>query len=356
MGGTHVDSVADIATVRDRLRASRNATANARASVSEDDDTTATVLAQVATMNFVVFIDDPAHRAWVIERAAIVADKHPSRFIVLDSTEATSGIDVSSTTREDGGATVVNERVDIGVKPLSHEAIISLVQELAVPDIPTVLWWSGARLLGSRTFSGIAAMAQTVLVDSSGRARDEETLRELCTFAERFPDVMLHDLAFMRLMPWQDIIAQFFDNPALRDDLFSIVGLEIESGSDAEAIYLAGWLGSRLSWEVSARDAFTDRRGTAITFAAVPKGDQRRVRSVVLRARTSTYRAELSDDDAHVVCLSVTGAHEQGMGCVPLHDIENTTLIERAILENARDRIFETSLDTVRALLGPTPA
>ncbi len=337
----HVESATDVAAVRARLRESRSA--------SSDD--VALAAAQVATMNFVVFIDDPAHRSWVLERAERVAEKHPSRFIVLDSTDAMTGIDVSTTTRERGGATVVNERVDIGVKPLAHDAIVSLVQELAVPDIPTVLWWTGARLLASRTFSGVAAMAATVLVDSSGRARDEETLRELCTFAERFPSVILHDLAFMRLMPWQEIIAQFFDDPTLRDDLFSLVGLEIESGSEAEAIYLAGWLGSRLSWGVTGRDAFADRNGVKIAFATTAKGDRRRVRSVILRAADSTYRADLSDEDESVVCLSVAGAHEQSMGCVPLHDIENTSLIERAILANARDRIFETSLDTVRALL-----
>ncbi len=341
---THVDSIADIAIVRQQLRESRVA------QTSGGGDVTAAAT-QAPTMNFVVFIDDPAHGAWVLERAAIVAEKQPSRFIVLDSTEATTGIDVSSSTHERGGAPVVNERVDIGVKPLAHDAIVSLVQELAVPDIPTVVWWTGAKLLVSRTFSGLAAMAATVLIDSSGRARDEETLRELCTFAERFPKATLHDLAFMRLTPWQDIIAQFFDDPTLREDLFSLVGLEIESGSEAEAIYLAGWLGSRLSWQVSARDTFTDGRGTTIAFSTHAKGDQRRVQSVVLRAPTSTYRAELSADDSKVVCLSVDGSNEQRMGCVPLHDIENTSLIERAILTNARDRIFETSLDTVRALL-----
>lgn len=348
----HVDLVTDIATVRERLRESRVAIGGGADSggVPARDERPAAA-AQVATMNFVVFIDDAAHRSWVLERARMVAEKHPSRFIVLDSTGATSGIDVEATTREHGGATIVSERVDIGVKPLGYDAIVSLVEELAVPDIPTFVWWTGSKLLSSRTFAGLAAMATTVLVDSSGRARDQETLRELCTFVERFPSVILHDLAFMRLSPWLDIIAQFFDDPALREDLFSLVGLEIESGSEAEAIYLAGWLGSRLSWDVTARDAFRDRRGAAVAFATHPKGDRRRVHSVVLRARASTYRAELSDDDESVVCLSVSGAHEQRLGCVPLHDIDNTSLVERAILDSARERIFETSLETVRALL-----
>jgi glucose-6-phosphate dehydrogenase assembly protein OpcA len=153
-------------------------------------------------------------------------------------------------------------------------------------------------------------------------------------------------------MPWQDMIAQFFDDPALREDLFSIEALEIESGSDAEALYLAGWLGSRLSWEIAERDAFRDRSGRRITFKKIDKGDQRRVGSVVLRSGDSTYRATLSESDAHVVALSVEGAKATGVRYVPLQNVGNTTLIERAILENAHDGIFETSLLTVRELLG----
>jgi glucose-6-phosphate dehydrogenase assembly protein OpcA len=307
---------------------------------------------RVATMNFIVFVDDPAHRVWVLLRAQLVAQKHPCRLIVLDSTSATTGVEISSATRDDGGATIVNERVQIGVSTLDHGKIINLVHELTVPDVESVLWWSGARLLQSRTFSGLANNVATVLVDSSGKARGEETIRELGEFLSRFPSVTLHDLAFMRLLPWQDMIAQFFDDPALREDLFSIRALEIESGSDAEALYLAGWLGSRLSWDIAERDAFRDRSGYTIPFTKTEKGDQRRVQSVVLRSRDSTYRAALSEADPHVVELSVDGAKAKPVRYVPLQNIGNTSLIERAILENARDQIFETSLLTVRELLG----
>ena len=338
---THIDSTSDVATILEHLRRSRATTADFRSTA-----------ARVATMNFVVFVDDPQHRQWVLERAAIVADKHPSRLIVLDSTQAIVGVDVATDVRESGESTILNERVDIGVAELDHRAIVSLTEELAVPDIPTVLWWSGARLLASRTFSGLAALAGTILVDSSGQARDEATIREIATFHVRFPHVILHDLAFMRLAPWQDMIAQFFDDPSLREDIFSLTALEIESGSEAEAFYLAGWLGSRLSWTATSRDAFADRRGAAIPFAMTVRGGQRRVGKVVLRAPESTYRAELSDDDSNVVNLSVEGAKAKRVGCAPLQNIANTALIERAILENARDTIFETSLDTVRDLLG----
>ncbi len=338
----HVDSVTDVSAILEELRKSR------RSFAAEGCDSAA----RVATLNFVIFVDDPAHRCWVLERAALVAAKHPSRLIVLDSTNATSGVEVTASTRENGGATVCSERVDIGVATLDHGAIGSLTQELSVPDIPTVLWWSGARLLQSRTFSGLAQNASTVLVDSSGKARGAETIRELGEFLTRFPRVVLQDLAFMRLAPWQDMIAQAFDDPALREDLFSIRALEIESGSEAEALYLGGWLGSRLSWEPSASDSFRDRRGQTVSFTKIDKGDRRRVLSVVLRSGDSTYRAALSEEDENVVALSVEGAKVAPNRYVPLRNIANTSLIERAILESRRDQIFETSLLTVRELLG----
>jgi len=337
---THIDSTTDVASILDHLRRSRPSTADGRAAA-----------ARVAAINFVVFVDDPQHRQWVLERAGVVADKLPSRLIVLDSTQATRGVDITTTARESGESTVVNERVDIGVSALDHAAIVSLTQELSIPDIPSVLWWSGARLLASRTFAGLAEASGTILVDSSGKSRDEATIREITVFHERLPSVVLHDLAFMRLAPWQDMIAQFFDDPALRDDIFSLTALEIESGSEAEALYLAGWLGSRLSWQATSRKTFVDRRGQTIPFTQVDRGDRRRVRSVVLHAPNSVYRAELSDDDEAVVCLTVEGANAKRVGCVPLQNIENTTLIERAMLENARETIFETSLETVKELL-----
>ena len=80
------------------------------------------------------------------------------------------------------------------------------------------------------------------------------------------------------------------------------------------------------------------------------KGDVRRVLSVVLTSDDSTYTAALSDDP-NTVCLCVDGARAKATRCAPLQNVDNVSLIERALLKNAHDRIFETSLQTVRELL-----
>jgi len=296
------------------------------------------VAARVATMNFLVFVDSSEHRQWVVERAERLAAKHPCRLVIFDATG------------EANGATVEGTRHAVGVAGLGAGAVVSLAAEHTVVDVPTVLWWNGSELLRSEVFARLAAGARTVVVDSSGQERGAARLRELCEFVAKSPGLVLHDLAFMRLGPWMDMIAQFFDDPALREDLFSINALRIESGSDAEAHYLAGWLGSRLSWEPLDAHSFRAHDGRRVRLEHEVKGDVRRVLSVVLASDDSTYSAALSDDP-NTVCLTVTGVKAKPRRCAPLMNVDNISLIERALLRDARDVIFETSLETVRDLI-----
>jgi glucose-6-phosphate dehydrogenase assembly protein OpcA len=336
----NLDSALDVGAILAKLRESHE-------NQSEREGTGP----RLATLNFVIFVDDSAHRAWVIERATRVASKHPSRSIVLDSTGTHDGVAVSTSACSLDSATVVNEHVTVGVTELDHGGIVKLAHDLSVPGVPTFVWWSGARFLQSRTFSGLVERATGVLLDSSGKASDEETIRELADFPTRFPNVVLRDLAFMRLAPWQDMIAQFFDDPALREDLFSIRSLHIESGSAAEALYLAGWFGSRLSWEAAAGRTFFDRRRRRVPFTMEYRGGRRRILAVRLTSDDSTYVAQLSGDDRNAVCLHVEGVKAKPMFCMPLQNIDNALLVERAILTPRHDEIFETSLATVRDLI-----
>jgi glucose-6-phosphate dehydrogenase assembly protein OpcA len=293
----------------------------------------------VATMNLVVFVDDPGHREWVVERAQRLAAKHPCRFVLLDASGGTAGVAIDGT------------RHDVGVANLDAAAIASLAREHTVADVPTILWWNGTGLLESDAFARLVEDAQTVVVDSSGLERGRARIGELGTFLARYPGVVLHDLAFLRLGPWMDMIAQFFDDPALREDLFSISSLRVVSGSEAEAYYLSGWLGSRLSWQPLDANTFSAHGGRTVRVEQEVKGDMRRVLRVVLESDDSTYSAALSDLDPYTVCLSVSGAKAKPTRCAPLQNVDNISLIERALLKNAHDQIFETSLETVRKLL-----
>lgn len=305
-----------------------------------------------STMNLVVWIDDPDRRAWVLERAEMLGEKHPSFTLVFDCTGTCAGDATIVTSSRDvlSHFTVQGERVVIDVSCASPGEIGEYVAALCSPTVPTVLWWSG-KTLGGDAFTTLLRSANKLVVDASGAHRDASFLRDLAAFRATHPELELRDRAWMRLRPWQDMIAQFFDDPNLVGELFSITGLHISSGSDAEAFYLAAWLASRLGWEASGRDAFRDRNGRTVTFSHEREGEIRRVQRVCLDSSASWYHGTVAETP-DVVRVWVEGEHARAPRLFTLSQIDNASLLEQAILERGADELFETALRGAGTLLG----
>jgi glucose-6-phosphate dehydrogenase assembly protein OpcA len=306
------------------------------------------------TMNFIVWIDDASFREWVLERTSKILEKHPARAILLDACpDSKAGATLVRSERDDDDAahiTVRGERVEIGVNGMSAAEISELTGSLTMHGLPTLLWWTGEGITGQPTFNALVELADSLVVDSSGTRNDSATVVELARFLSSRPTVGLRDLAWMRLRPWQDMIARFFDDPTLREELYSVRSLQIVSGSQAEALYLSGWLASRLGWTASGHDQFSDESGVQIPFSSERAGRIRRVRSVQLTTTTSTYNATVSDDDERVVVVKASGKNELPGRLVPLQAVDSPSLLERAILEPATDEVFETALRMVGTL------
>lgn len=303
------------------------------------------------TMNFIVWIDDVTFRDWVLERTAKILEKHPARAILLDAcADSTPGARLVRSGPEGGDAghiTVRGERVEIGVHGMSAGEISELTGSLMKSGLQTLLWWTGEGISGQPTFNALVDLADSLVVDSSGTRNDNATVVELVRFLSSRPSVGIRDLAWMRLRPWQDMIARFFDDPTLREELYSVRSLRIVSGSDAEALYLSGWLASRLDWTATGHDEFSDQSGARFPFSSERAGRIRRVRSVELTTTTSTYNATVSDDDDGVVVVKASGKNALPGRFVPLQAVDSPSLLERAILEPATDEVFETALRMV---------
>lgn len=305
----------------------------------------------ITTMNFVVWIDRPENRDWVIQRAIKISEKHPSRTIVLDASPGRVGASVRPLDPND--TSHQSTFIDIGVAGIAPSEACEMATSLEA-DVPTVLCWS-AESIGEETafrcfFAG--GNLPVAVVDSSLGVRDASTILELARFYQEHSNVSLRDLAWMRLHLWQDIVAHFFDDPALREELFSIRKVRIVAGSDAEALYLGGWLASRLGWTAVARDKFADRNGNPIAFEHERGGQARRIYSVSLTTATTTYQGSVDDTDASVVRVWAEGTHARDVRLVPVQAIDTASLVERAALEEpGTDEIFETALRMVRTLI-----
>lgn len=292
------------------------------------------------TTNFIVFVDDPAIVNWINDRTRSISESHASRVIVLDGTRTGDGVSLEET-----------ERIVIGVQNLPAEQLRSIAHGLIVPNVPSVLLWAGQRTISDQRFFALNELAASLVVDSSRLEHDASAMRELTEYFSQAERVSVRDLAYMRLLPWQDTIAQFFDDITLVEDLFAIQSVEIVSGSQAEAYYLIGWLASSLEWTPCAKNAFCNRFGTQIAFSQERQGDPRRVLRVRLKTADSTFTAELDPNSPETVCLSIEGRKARPMHCTLLHDVTIIALLEKAILEPKTDPVFRNALAMARRIL-----
>ena len=301
--------------------------------------------ASVATMTVVVFFSDPGIGQCVRDRTHALAVKHPSRVIVLDGTQdhAMQVVENACDAHEDCVKTR-GDWIELGVKDSSPEMLRSAVSTLCLPEAPVILIWAAAGIGDDARFATLSERMRTVVYNSSVLECDDRALRELVTFVKAHPNLSVGDLAYLRLAPWQESIALFFDAKDVIRELFDLRRVEIVCGSDAEAFYLLGWLASRLEWTPCSPDALCNRFGVHIDFSIQREGYARRLRRVALKSSETEFVAEVDGKNAEAIILTVTGAKQHPRRARPINNVDMATLVERAILTGHQDRVFVESL------------
>ncbi len=304
------------------------------------------------TLNLVAFVEDPGLVDWMKERVDAIAQKHPSRTLVLDATRTETTHSVRSAAKDLGDTVLTQaEAIELGVKEIEGSELASLVRALTVPNVQTVLCWAGSHIAGDTRFRELTGIADGLVLDSSRIDSGSETLRELMEWMRAGEHPAVRDLAYMRLAPWQDMIAQFFDEADLAEELPTISSVGVAAGSAAEAYYLIGWLAGRLQWKPCGPHEYCNSHGGNVSVRFERQGDARRVRRVTLETKHSVFMAELEKGAGDTVCLSVEGNKARAKRCAPLHDVDVVSLIEQAILAPQGGELFRESLDAARALL-----
>jgi len=292
----------------------------------------------VATMTIVVYVEDRAIGELARDRIRTLAGKHPCRVIVLDGTLGESEHRVEAA-----------DWVELGVKGAAAQTIASATDVLRLPEAPVVLLWIARGIEGEERFERLWHGVQTVVYNSSLVDAGCGALRELAAYVGHHPDLPLADIAYLRLAPWQESLAIFFDGAELRE-LFDLRGVEIACGSEPEAYYLLGWLAARLGWKAHDRGTLLDRNGVPVAFEVRHEGEPRRIRSVSLRSSRSVYQAR-ADDQTQTILMSVGGSSRHPQRFLPVANPGIAALVERAILRGRGDRIFAESLAAAGEIL-----
>jgi glucose-6-phosphate dehydrogenase assembly protein OpcA len=299
----------------------------------------------VATMTVVVFFEDPVVGEWARDRTHALAVKHPSRVIVFDGTQPATSFHVGSTCdKHEDCVKTRGDWIELGALESGPAMLLSAISTLSLPDTPVVLIWVASGIGHDPRFAALSTHMRTVVYNSSVLDDGDAPMRELVAFVRAHPDVAIADLAYLRLAPWQESIALFFDGRDVFRELFDVRRVEITCGSDSEAYYLLGWLASRLEWTSCGAESFCNRFGTQIDFQIQREGRARRIRRVALHSSQTHFVAEIDNEEAEAIMLTVSGANTHPTRVRPINNIDLATLVERAILTGHADRVFAESL------------
>lgn len=308
------------------------------------------------SLNVVAFVEnDDALLTWMSQSSDAFAEAHGFRIILLDGSRDPQTYSVLTHCKEMGDTLLTSlEQIQVGVQDIGAAELRSIVHDLLAPNVRNVLLWAGNHLADAR-FDALSGLAERIVLFSPTGVSAIESLRELVHIEDTPLAARLCDLAYMRLLAWQDLTAQFFDEPEMAAELPTISRVDIMSGSEPEAYYLAAWLAGRLGWEPCGDMIFAGPQGCTIHAGFHKEGLPRRVRGIALQASSCTFGITVSPDADDIICLTVSGKKNRPLRCVQLHDVDIVSLIERAIFSPADGGVYLQTLGVLRRLLAYLP-
>ncbi len=267
--------------------------------------------------------------------------------------------------------------ITAGIDAMGHLA--SLVSPLLAAELPDFLWWPGNDFVRNPLFEDLQQIVDRVIVDSAQLGNDTSGVSAMRALLDEDDETSprIGDFAWLRLAPWRQLIAQFFDPPDVQQCLSAIEEVTIsyadvrEDGSSgfASALLTVGWLASRLGWEIM--DPLEKRRagGWSAPLRSSANGRSREISLRLLpdkspHARFSLRHVEISASGEHSGTFRVERTDADDM--VTSSETRTVPLVSRMVYAKrpsnekmlgeelqrfGRDRTFEEAITFATRLL-----
>jgi glucose-6-phosphate dehydrogenase assembly protein OpcA len=205
-------------------------------------------LAPARVLNLIVVVD----RSWkgeIANRLDRVGRYHASRTILCAVEEGRTTLDARAAIDYDenaaGELSVMHEQVEIDMGPEQLSALDTVVDQVIVSELQTMLWCPHGH---REAISALKGMVDVILLDSDDEEDASAGLRDA---ADLLKSAYVVDLAWLRTTPWRERLASMFNHSDRLQLLRELDALSIRhrTGSKASALLLAGWLSSRLQWQ-----------------------------------------------------------------------------------------------------------
>jgi glucose-6-phosphate dehydrogenase assembly protein OpcA len=342
---------------------------------SEDD--VAVLRARVA--NLLVFVAnaellDEAHEM-MLELTTI----HPSRVLMMLGARTEPDLDIEmsvesfcETDKRTGAKRLCCEEVTLKAQGSFVAELPSAALPLLVSDISTFLWWRDVAQTTDKVFSSLLRATDRLVIDS---AEFEDTQRDLVEVNNLFAGghslrVGISDLNWARLTFWRGLLADFYDVPAYQVWLENIdrvridyVGPERAPETIApQALLIAGWLASRLGWELADEEHAQEKSQTVsfnyrskydreikLELNRVGRGQRKpgRLVQVELRSsaeRSASFRVTRSADNLHLLTETKIGSETHRGRVLPVRNRSAAQLLSREMEILCNDQIYQDSI------------
>lgn len=217
------------------------------------------------TLNLVAAAPSLDIAEMILSTVSQLKDFLPSRTIIVINDPSlkrpkTWHVDLQINETDSGDDTpgILFETVTFWTDQSSAGALSSVVSPLLISELPTFLWWPSGEFMNNAIFEDLALIADRLVFDSARLGNDAHAVADYRTLLDEDTDPLVGDFTWLRLAPWRQLVAQFFDPVDTQRSLEHIDSVTIayaqersDRGSGfAAALLICGWLGSRLGWEI----------------------------------------------------------------------------------------------------------
>ena len=342
------------------------------------------VRARTSVLTLVVVAGRPETLERALAAIGELAGRHPSRALILapadpDGPAALDArLSLECTIRPTSMAETCAERVLVQPRGETAQHLAGIATPLLIHDLPAVLWWTDDPPLGSSQLRELAETCDELLLDSGAFREDGRERLEALAAMIAGGRIAIHDIGWMRLGLWRELLGGLFDHPLLTPELGSLRSVRLDVLRPGKTMRLskaacfAGWLASALRLDVARplapkrnsetlAGAWTDgRREIAVEFRPVPtggavaapaNGSLQRVELELGRGRR-VVRARVTRQSDHLLATADWDGAEVARRAGTLEPFDEAPYVAETLDRLGRDRMFEDSVARAARLLG----
>jgi glucose-6-phosphate dehydrogenase assembly protein OpcA len=346
---------------------------------SEDD--TAVLRARVA--NLLVFVRSDAMLDEVQQMILELTAIHPSRVLMMLGAGEAPDRDIEmsvesfcQTDKRTGARRLCCEEVTLKAQGSFVAELPSAALPLLVSDLSTFLWWRARVQTADKVFASLLDAADRLVIDSAEFADTGRDLAEVNKLfaGENLSQAGISDLNWARLTFWRGLLADFYDVPAYQPWLDEIDHVQIDYvGPERapetvapQALLIAGWLASRLGWQLADEQPVHDKdetislefsgaadRAIKLELNRVEQGERKPGRLVQVELRSSGNKSDKepasfvvtrSVDNLHLLTEAKLGSSTHRGRVLPVRNRSAAQLLSREMEILCNDQIYQEAI------------